>query len=110
MKKTQADQFIDANDGDYFYLTNGNEGIYLLGQLTGPANVFSQKGEGWLDRPFRIIKTSRIREPYDGKKKWWTPNENSTFVPIPSEEISLLEKQILRPYFGIRLEDFGLRK
>jgi len=109
-EKTQADQFIDADVGDYFYLTNGNEGIYLLGQFTGPANVFSEKGDGWLDRPFRLIEASRIRESYSGTKKWWTPNENSTFVPVPSDEIALLEKQILRPYFGIRLEDFGVHK
>ena len=53
--ETQAQWFVDAPIGDYFYLTYGNEGIYLLGQFSGPANIFSTYGEGWLDRPFRLI-------------------------------------------------------
>ena len=35
--ETQGDQFIEAEIGDYFYLTHGNRGVYLLGQFTGPA-------------------------------------------------------------------------
>lgn len=106
---TQAEDFVGADIGDYFYLTNGNEGIYTLGQFVGPANIFSRKGKGWLDRPFRTIASSRSRDAYHGKTKWWTPDDNSTFTPVPSDEIDLLEKQILRPYFGIRLSDFGVR-
>lgn len=33
--EAQGEKFIDANIGDYFYLTHGNTGIYLLGQFTG---------------------------------------------------------------------------
>ena len=35
---TQSSDFINANIGDYFYMTNGNDRIYLLGQFMGPAN------------------------------------------------------------------------
>ena len=108
--KSQASEFMNADIGDYFYLTNGNKGIYILGQFIGPANVFSRKEDGWLDRPFRLIRPSRSRDSYNGKKKWWTPNENSTFVPVPEDEMDLFERQILRPYFDIRLEDFGIEK
>jgi hypothetical protein len=30
----QGQNFADAKIGDYFYLTHGNAGIYLLGQFT----------------------------------------------------------------------------
>jgi len=74
--KTQAQEFIDAPIGDYFYLTHGTIGIYLVGQLVGPANIFSEYGDGWIDRQFRLIFRSITRDPYNGTlKKWWTPNE-----------------------------------
>jgi len=107
--KTQAQQFIEAEIGDYFYLTHGNTGIYLLGQFTGPANLFSSYGEGWLDRPFRFIKPSISKEKYQGIKKWWAPSDNSTFTHVPHEELSIFEESILIPFFGIRLEEFGIK-
>ena len=106
--RTQADNFVDAPIGDYFYLTYGNEGIYLLSQFSGPVNLFSLYGEGWLDRPFRLIKISTNITPYDGERKWWTPNENSTFVQVPENEISIFEKYILIPYFEIKMSKYGL--
>ena len=60
--RSQGQNFLEALVGDYFYLTHGNTGIYLLGQFSAPANVFSAKGEGWLDRPFRHIKSAVKRE------------------------------------------------
>lgn len=107
-EKTQAQNFVDAAVGDYFYLTHGNWGIYVLGQFSGPTNVFSSMGEGWLDRPFRLIKAAISQERYEGEHKWWTPNDNSTFIRVPPAEHELFEQMILRPYFGIRLGDFGI--
>ena len=106
---TQAEDFIQANIGDYFYLTHGNSGIYLLGQFTGPANIFSKHGHGWLDRPFRYIKSSVKKAKYTGEHKWWSPNDNSTFTPIPDSEIKLFEKEILMPFFDIKLTKFGVK-
>ncbi len=105
---TQAQAFVDCPVGDYFYLTHGNTGIYLLGQLSGPANIFSQKGEGWLDRPYRFIRASTNQEAYSGEIKWWTPNENSTFTAVPDSELRLFETLILKPYFDISLKKFGI--
>ena len=72
--RSQGENFLEAPAGDYFYLTYGNHGIYLLGQFIGPANVFSSKGEGWLDRPFQHIKSAVTRDIYSGPKKWWAPS------------------------------------
>jgi 5-methylcytosine-specific restriction protein B len=107
-KRSQADDFIECPNGDYFYLTRGNQGILLLGQFVGPANVFSSKRDGWLDRPFRLIRTSFSSERYDGPRKQWTPNDNSTFTPVPTEEISMFQELILGPYFQLDMTQFGL--
>jgi hypothetical protein len=41
---------------------------------------------------------------------WWAPNHNSTFCHVPDEELPLFEAKILRPYFAIKLADFGIRR
>lgn len=105
---TQAENFVQADIGDYFYLTHGNKGgIYLLGQFVGPANLFSSM-PGWIDRPFRIIARANKQEVYEGPKKWWAPNHNSTFVEVPDSELALFEEVILQPYFNISLAEYGL--
>jgi hypothetical protein len=104
----QGRAFVNAPTGDYFYLTNGNEGIYLLGQFTGPANVFSSRKVGWLDRPYRLIQASRSWEYYEGPQKWWTPNDRSTFTSVPKDELGLFEDLILKPYFDLNLADFRI--
>ena len=106
---SQAQQFIEADIGDYFYLTHGNNGIYLLGQFLGPANLFSAYGEGWLDRPFRFIKPSISKNKYRGTKKWWAPSDNSTFTHVPNNELPLFETNILTPFFGVKLEEYGIK-
>lgn len=105
---SQGELFIRAKIGDYFYLTHGNHGIYLLGQFTGPANFFSEHGNGWIDRPFRIIRRSNETSSYYEQEKWWTPNHNSTFVKVPENEVKLFEELILKPFFDISLKKFGL--
>ena len=72
---SQGENFINANIGDYFYLTHGNQGIYVLGQFNGPVNFLSSKHkQGWIDRPYRIIAHSKDNSHYEGPEKWWTPN------------------------------------
>ncbi len=107
--ETQGYLFATAPVGDYFYLTHGNEGVILLGQFSGPANLFSSWGGGWLDRPFRFIRPSVSHKKYDGIDKWWAPNHNSTFVEVPDDGLALFEEYILRPYFGIKLTEFGVQ-
>lgn len=109
--KSQGEQFIERDRlGDYFYLCHGNKepGIILLGQFSGPANLFSARREGWAERPFRWIKTSILTKPYEGEQKWWAPNHNSTFVMVPETELAMFESAILRPYFGVELADFRI--
>ncbi|MBC3248922.1 hypothetical protein H8I91_01450 [Serratia fonticola] len=103
---TQAVNFANAPIGDYFYLTHGNLGIYLLGQFTGPVNYFTKYGDGWMDRPFRLILKAINQEKYNGVDKWWAPNHNSTFVEVPHHEYDMFEQEILEPYFNTKLDIF----
>jgi 5-methylcytosine-specific restriction protein B len=108
---TQGEQFVEADRlGEYFYLCHGNEepSIILLGQFTGPANLFSARRGGWAERPFRWIRTSILTKPYAGEPKWWAPNHNSTFVSVPDDELGMFETSILGPYFGMELADFRI--
>ncbi|WP_318450596.1 hypothetical protein [Photobacterium leiognathi] len=104
---TQGQAFIEANIGDYFYLTHGNNGIYVLGQFTGPINFFSSWGDGWSDRSFRVIARSQTRDRYSGTQKWWSPNHNSTFIKVPESELSMFEEEILIPFFDLHLKNYG---
>jgi len=106
--RTQAEDFVEAAVGDYFYLTHGNRGIHALGQFSGPANLFSVHGDGWLDRPFRFIRASISTQSYSGPHKWWAPNDNSTFTKVPDDELGMFAQHILIPYFDLRLEEFGI--
>lgn len=103
---TQAEDFINAPIGDYFYLTHGNNGIYLIGQFSGPANIFSKYGEGWLERPYKFIFSSVTNRAYTGPQKWWTPSDNSTFTKV--SELKIFEKEILIPHFDKTLDKFGI--
>jgi len=49
---SQAEEFVNAPIGDYFYLTHGNQSVYLLGSFTGPINYLTKYSDGWMDRPF----------------------------------------------------------
>lgn len=106
--RSQGENFITAPIGDYFYLTYGNTGIFVLGQFSGPVNIFNKMGDGWLDRPYRFIRSAISRDAYTGPRKWWAPSDDSTFIPVPDKELPLFEQHILQPYFGITLASFRI--
>ncbi|MGA2618748.1 MAG: hypothetical protein ABSF26_14130 [Thermoguttaceae bacterium] len=109
--KAQGEEFVAGDRiGEYFYLCNGNKepSVILLGQFIGPANLLSDRGDGWADRQFRWVKTSISTKKYRGVDRWWTPNHNSTFSMVPEKELGMFESSILDPYFGLKLADFRI--
>lgn len=104
-KTSQALDFANAKVGDYFYLTHGNEGVYMLGQFTEPVRLFNLKEKDWMERSFKAVKFSNAKY-YLGDQKWWTPNHNSTFSKVPQEELDLFEELILEPFFDLKIKDF----
>lgn len=104
-KSSQALDFANAAVGDYFYLTHGNGGIYMLGQFIEPVRLFNLKEIDWMERSFKAVKFSD-GSIYTKKQNWWTPNYNSTFHKVPNEERDLFEELILQPFFDLKIENF----
>jgi hypothetical protein len=76
--------------------------------LRQPLFATNKMGDGWLERSYRHIKSAISRVGYSGPHKWWAPNDNSTFTPVPDAELPLFEEHILKPYFGIALVKFDI--
>ncbi len=108
LPQTQAHDFIHAPIGDYFYLTHGNEGMFLIGQFSGAANIFSKLKGGWIERPYKFITPAISKARYSGVDKWWSPNHFSTFIKVKDDELVSFEQEILIPHFGMKLADYGL--
>lgn len=94
----------EIKEGDLFYLCHGNDdGVRVFGRITSPAGP-SPHGDGWLQRSYDVVfEGVKPSEKYEGVKKGWTPNYNSTCMRVPDEEHSLFESEILEPFFGKRL-------
>jgi 5-methylcytosine-specific restriction protein B len=109
-KKSQGKHFKDnVNEGDYFYHCYSNKRIMLLGRFTSAAIPSSTRPE-WLDREYEILQYSINPGPYTGEQKGWTPNYNSTLKAIVPSDFKLFEKIILKPFFGVSLEELSQLK
>lgn len=97
---TQSDEFQNAKEGSFFILNHGNGigAVKLIGQFSND-KVLTKK-DGWLEREFKMIARALVSKPYKAESKWWTPNNNSTFVEIPSPDIDLANKLLFNEYFG----------
>jgi len=104
-KVTQGHSFMEAiKKDDYFYLCYGSS-IQLLGQFTSEKPIENpEMQDGWYERAYRVIAQSRNTSPYDGMKKWWTPNDNSTCIKVNKNDHALFEKLILQPYFNMTID------
>ena len=105
-KITQGQSFMEQiRKGDYFYLCYGNS-IRLLGQFTGENAVLNpEMSDGWYEREYKIIEISKAFSAYNGVHKWWAPNDNSTCIKVEIGDKPLFETEILKPYFGMTLNE-----
>lgn len=101
--KGQGDDFKKVPEGALIYLCHGNS-VQLLARLTGPA-VACDKGVGWLQRPYETLKVANFSTAYENSSKNWTPRGNSTFWNVPKHELPEFDATLLKPYFGINLEE-----
>jgi 5-methylcytosine-specific restriction protein B len=102
---TQGDIFKNKMQiGDYFYLTHGNKGISLLGRITSkPSLSVEESLKGWLERDYEVVLLTINKSKYTGKKKWWTPNDNSTIIEIKPKSIIESTKLIFKPFFNAKI-------
>lgn len=106
--QSQGDTFSkQMKIGDYFYLCRGNSNLEVIGKITGEAEPCSHNDLGhkdWLQRSYDIITKTEKEGPYRGQKKWWTPNDNSTCIAIPTSEIKDANQKIFTPFFNLEFE------
>lgn len=106
--QTQADTFAkQMKVGDYFYMCRGNRNIEVVGRIVGDAEECEYQNlgvEGWLQRSYEEVADAKKENSYQGEKKWWTPNDNSTCIAIPKHEIDEANNKIFIPFFKIEFE------
>jgi len=102
----QGEEFRKSEVGTLFYLCHGNEKVVLIGQFTSEAEP-CEKGDGWLQRKYRVLKEGVKEGGYQGSKKGWTPNYNSTFKPIGTQDLPEFEANLLKPFFGTDLAELA---
>jgi len=104
--KGQAESFQKAPAGSLFYLCHGNESLQLVGQfISDPAPCL--KGDGWLQRRYRVLKHGIKHGGFQGSQKGWTPNYRSTFKQVPAHDLPEFESDLLKPFFGTDLAELA---
>jgi 5-methylcytosine-specific restriction endonuclease McrBC GTP-binding regulatory subunit McrB len=104
--KHQGEDFKSAPIGTLFYLCHGNQSLVLVGQFVSDPQP-SDKGEGWLQRRYRVLKPAIKDGGYEGVKKGWAPNYNSTFKLVGADDLPEFESNLLQPFFGIDLPELA---
>lgn len=102
-KGKQGKEFADIPVGALFYLCHGNS-PQLIGQFTSEA-VPCSKGDGWLQRSYRVLKPAQRTDRYTANSKGWSPQGNSTFWQVGAHDLPEFESTLLKPYFGTDLAD-----
>lgn len=93
--------------GDFLYLCHGNR-VQLFGQITSNFRKASKKR--WVEREYRVVKDcSSKASRFSGPQKKWTPNFNSTCALVPLGDLSQFERNILVPFFRLRLRDLKMQ-
>ena len=92
--------------GDLFYLCRANLRFLLIGEFTSDPVKIDE--DGWTWRKYKQLYLPIKDGKYEGPSKWWTPNNNSTFVEIKESDYSDFEKLILKPFYGIDLQTLNL--
>lgn len=104
--KGQGKEFQKVPVGSLFFLCHGNENLPLVGQfISDPAPC--DKGDGWLQRRYRVLKSAIKQGGYQGSQKGWTPNYRSTFKQVPAHDLPKFESTLLKPFFGTNLAELA---
>ncbi len=105
---TQGNTFYELMKiGDYFYLCRGNDFLEIIGKITGDAvrcEYDNFGDEGWLQRSYEVVREAVNDNSYEDEQKWWTPNDNSTCIAIPQNEINVANEKLFVPFFNAKFE------
>jgi len=103
--KEQGKKFAEAPVGTLFFLCHGNS-PQRIGQFTSEA-MPCDKGDGWLQRSYRVLKPAQRTDRYTSNSKMWSPQGNSTFWQVGADDLPEFESTLLKPYFGTDLADLA---
>ena len=103
--KDQGIKFEKAPIGTLFFLCHGNS-PQLIGQFTSDA-ISCNKGDGWLQRSYRVLKTAVRTDRYTSNSKAWSPKGNSTFWQVGAHDLPEFESTLLKPYFDTDLAELA---
>ncbi|MDP2827574.1 MAG: AAA family ATPase [Sulfuricellaceae bacterium] len=103
--KEQGKKFVEAPVGTLFFLCHGNS-PQRIGQFTSEA-LPCDKGDGWLQRSYRVLKPAQRSDRYTVNSKYWSPQGNSTFSLVGGHDLPEFESTLLKPYFGTDLAELA---
>lgn len=104
--KEQGKKFAEAPVGALFFLCHGNS-PQRIGQFTSEAMPCDKKGEGWLQRSYRVLKPAQRTDRYTANSKNWSPQGNSTFWQVGANDLPEFESTLLKPFFGTDLAELA---
>lgn len=103
--KEQGKKFAEAPVGTLFFLCHGNS-PQRIGQFTSDT-MPSDKGDGWLQRSYRVLKPAIRTDRYTVNSKYWSPQGNSTFSLVGAHDLPEFESTLLKPYFSTDLAELA---
>ena len=103
--KEQGKKFAEAPVGTLFFLCHGNS-PQRIGQFTSNA-MPCDKGDGWLQRSYRVLKPATRTDRYTANSKYWSPQGNTTFWQVGADDLPEFESTLLEPYFGTDLAELA---
>lgn len=103
--KEQGKKFAEAPVGALFFLCHGNS-PQRIGQFTSAAMPCA-KGDGWLQRSYRVLKPAQRTDRYTANSKNWSPQGNSTFWQVGTHDLPEFESTLLKPFFGTDLAELA---
>lgn len=103
--KEQGKKFNEAPVGTLFFLCHGNS-PQRIGQFTSNAMPCA-KGDGWLQRSYRVLKPATRTDRYTVNSKYWSPQGNTTFWQVGADDLPEFESTLLKPYFGTDLAELA---
>jgi len=109
-KQSQGSSFLEAKKGDLFYICRSNQSVEFIGMFVDERPLYSTlKGhEDWTERSYELLFDAKHPRGYDPKlSKWWSPDDNSTFIQIPQSEFKSFEESILKPVFEVSLKELN---
>lgn len=101
--KEQGKKFAEAPVGALFFLCHGNS-PQRIAQFTSVATP-CDKGDGWLQRSYRVLKPALRTDRYTANSKNWSPQGNSTFWQVGAHDLPEFESTLLKPFFNTDLAE-----